>query len=157
MKKKNSGFTIIEFISIIAGLIILSLIGFHFYAMEKSNSYVNAGLSYLDSFQYQISSCIQENNTTTGCDLNTHGISTPKLLNKYKIKSYNVVNGNIDVIFNVKNNEENINNIEVYFKANPEFDRTIPKISWTAYCNDYDGKSNQLYSYCENSINSIKK
>ena len=153
--KKNKGFSVVSLLAVLAAILLLTSIAFPVFNSYKQGLEVNKSLSYVLSKQKEVESCVYERQNIADCDLGEYGLEEPSNLSKYNIISYNIVDGTIKVTLDNENLRNNTFPIEVAFYAEPKMRETIPTVSWTVYCSDYDIDNNQLYKQCKNDIDDL--
>ena len=150
--KKSNGYSIPALLVAVTVLVILGSLATPLFNSYKQNMEVNEAVSYVLKFQEDVESCVYERQNITDCDLGSYGIQTPANLSDYNIIDYNVVDGTIRMTLDNENLLNDTFPLEIAFFANPKMRETVPTVSWDVYCNDYDGKGNQLYKVCGDNI-----
>ncbi len=153
--KRSNGYSIPALLVAVTILVILGSLATPLFNSYKQNMEVNEAVSYVLKFQEDVESCVYERQNITDCDLGSYGIQPPANLSDYNIIDYNVVDGTIRMTLDNENLLNDTFPLEIAFFANPKMRETVPTVSWDVYCNDYDGKGNQLYKVCGNNISEM--
>ncbi len=150
--RKSNGYSIPALLVAVTILVILGSLATPLFNSYKQNVEVNEAVAYVLNFQKDVESCVYERQNITDCDLGSYGIQAPTNLSDYNIIDYNVVDGTIRMTLDNENLLNDTFPVEIAFFANPQMRETVPTVSWEVYCNDYDGKGNQLYKVCNDNI-----